>query len=82
MPVAGKQNIDHSKRLSQMNPAAADASLGPVIYDLVTEVNRLQVALAAALAKLDAAAVATVAALGTTNAAGYTPIVVKKPEER
>ncbi len=59
-------------QLNRSMPAAADAALGDWQKDVTTTLN-------AVLAKLDAAAAATVTALGTTNVA---TLRVKPPEER
>lgn len=79
MAEAGYRN--NQDRLNRMNPTAADAHMGDVVYDLINAHNDLRTKYEALLAHLDTA---NVAGIGNTNVTTYGPAIpaVLLPEQR
>ena len=72
--------MSHRDRLNRLNPVAAKAKLGDVIYDLIAAHNALAAQYNTLLAHLDTA---NVAGIGAANAATYAaPAAVVLPEKR
>ncbi len=65
--------INHQYRLNHFTPAAHDAHLGDLVYDLTNQLNALTAAYLALLAHMDTA---NVAGLGNANVATYSPAAV------
>ncbi len=80
MPKAGKNNPEQIRdHLNRMAPAAADAKLGDIIYDLIKAHEAQETRMAALLAKLDADSGVTDTDYASTLGG---PITVLPPEAR